>query len=102
MAELTAFEGSRALYYAAAPDDAHRRGSISGNEGRHGVDCGNVRASINVSVGKLMRYLQFQVLHHITAIYYARLLKFLVCKPFNIHRTEYVENARYNRTRLQR
>lgn len=44
-----------------------------------------------------MRYLQFQVLHHITAIYYVRLLKFLVCKPFNIHRIEYEENARYNR-----
>lgn len=42
-----------------------------------------------------MQYLQFQVLHHITAIYYVRLLKFLVCKPFNIHGTEYVENARY-------
>lgn len=48
-----------------------------------------------------MQYLQFQVLHHITAIYYVRLLKFLVCKPFNIHGTEYVENARYNQTRIQ-
>lgn len=48
-----------------------------------------------------MRYLQFQVLRHITAIYYVRLLKFLVCKPFNIHRTEYEENARYNRTWVQ-
>jgi len=34
-----------------------------------------------------MQYLQFQVLHHITAIYYVHLLKFLVCKQFNIHRT---------------
>lgn len=26
--------------------------SISGNEGGHGVDCGNVRASINIFGGK--------------------------------------------------
>ncbi|KAL0125869.1 hypothetical protein PUN28_004727 [Cardiocondyla obscurior] len=44
-----------------------------------------------------MQYPQFQVLHHITTIYYAHLLKFLVCKPFNICGTE---NTRYNRTRI--
>lgn len=83
------------------PDDTHGGDRFLGTREGHGVDCGNVRASINVSVGKLMRYLQFQVLRHITTIYYVRLSKFLVCKPFNIRRTEYEENARYSRTKAR-